>query len=377
MASYRKNLIWPGSLCGLLLLALLAWRLVSPKNPSIVQVGPPPLAPTLKPIFTPDEMQAMQAGLAALTNAPDAKISRLTLEGLRAKLAAMPKAEAVALICKFLDGKTDAATRLGFKVTSNGLLSEAPTFRTFLLDELARLDPAAAADYAKIILASMDSPDEWAVALRNLLRGDSSSDASALAKTKFMQMLVYADWQRSPSIGYLEAFDVAVQLGDPDFVPPMTGLLTATNNPAVAHAAYLSLDRMVINNPVQTLTALATDPSAMAGRELVRADYFARLDVRDPRQEALLENYLLSPQLSPAELQQFIGVFPNANFMISPNLLTANNTLSHAALTGRDAASFQVLNQWLADPRFAQLHSHLETAQQRVAGFVSQEGGHP
>lgn len=382
---------WLLVLAGTLVVIACAWwfgrRLVEPGSrtgtpPAVAASGiassSPGASPGVQPVadakFANSEMLA---AFDVVRSARDAKSARLALEELRARLAAMPKAEAVALIHQFLEGKTDAATHLGFKVAADGLLTEAPTFRTFLLDELARIDPTAAADYAKTILASMDSPDEWAVALRNLLRGDTGDDAQALAKDKFLQMLQSSAWQQSPSVGYLEAFDVAVQLGDPAFVPPLTGLLATKDNPAVAHAAYLSLDRMVIANPLQTLSALAADPQAMQGRELTRADYFARLDVRDPQQLAVLENYLLNPQLGAAERQQFLGTYPNANFMLSPNLLTANTTPDHTALAARDAASLQVMDQWLVDPRFASLRPQLEAARQRLHGFVSQEGGHP
>ena len=360
----------------LISLSVLFWRAHQPPPGPVTSTTPPnPASDASAP--APADTSALQAALGSLNSATNAVDLRTSLTALRARLEALPKAQAVAAIRQFLDGKADAPTHLGFKVGPNGLLTEAPTLRTFLLDELARTDPAAAADYARTILASKDSPDEWAVALRNLLRGDTSDDARTLAKSSFLQMLQSTDWQKSPSVGYLEAFDVAVQLSDPAFVPPLTGLLAAKDNQAVAHAAYLSLDRMVIASPVATLTALAADPDALAGREPVRADYYARLDVRDDAQRQLLENYLLNPKLSPADLQQFVGVYPNANFMISPNLLTQNQTLDRATLNARDAAALTQLDQWLADPRFAGLRSPLTAARQRVQGFVTQEGMHP
>ena len=141
----------------------------------------------------------------------------------------------------------------------------------------------------------------------------------------------------------------------------------------MAHASYLALDRLVINNPTATLTALLADPSLMQGREATRADYFARADVGDPQQRQILENYLLNPQISPAEIATFAGIFPNANYMISPNLLTQTQTPNHDALVNRDAASLNVVQQWLADPRFAQLHPSLEKTEMRLAGYVQQE----
>jgi hypothetical protein len=289
----------------------------------------------------------------------------------------MPVKEAVAAIKQFLDSKSDTPTHLGFKLASNGQLDEAPTMRTFLLDELARLDPAAAADYAKVVLASMDSPDEWAVALRNLASGDASADGRALLEQRTAQMLQYAPWQQNPSTGFLEAFDVAVYLGGTDLLPTLSGLVQGQDNPAVAHAAYLALDRLVINNPATVLQSLEAEPDLMAGRESTRADYFARADGRDPQQQQILESYLLNPSISAAELQAFAGVYPNANFMISPNLLTQTTTLDHNTLVSLDAQSLALAQQWLADPRFGQVAPELQTIIQRLEGFAAQTQQRP
>jgi hypothetical protein len=94
--------------------------------------------------------------------------------------------------------------------------------------------------------------------------------------------------------------------------------------------------------------------------------------VRDPQQQQVLESYLLNPAISAAEIQTFAGVYPNANFMISPNLLTQNPTLDHDALLSRDAQSLAVAQQWLADPRFAQVAPELQTVVQRLEGFAAQ-----
>src|SRR5688572_13096052 len=63
-------------------------------------------------------------------------------------------------ILPFLDSKADAPTHLGFSLAPDGSLREAPTLRTFLLDQLVKLDPAAAAVYAEKILSTRDSADE-------------------------------------------------------------------------------------------------------------------------------------------------------------------------------------------------------------------------
>jgi hypothetical protein len=131
----------------------------------------------------------LQEFTAKLSAAPEAKAAQPQLTELRAALLALPTNEAVAEIRRFLDSKADAPTHSGFKVGRTGLLDEAPTLRTFLLDELARLDPSAAGEYAKVILANKDSPDEWAVALRNLARGDPSAEGRTLLELKAGELL--------------------------------------------------------------------------------------------------------------------------------------------------------------------------------------------
>jgi hypothetical protein len=334
----------------------------------------PPASPisglALKAGRSPDS--AFHEAFEAARTGADARSMRQRLAELRDRLAAMPRQEAVAAVRKWLDSKTDAPTHLGFQLASNGQLNEAPTLRTFLLDELGRLEPAAAADEAKVILASMDSPDEWAVALRDLALGDSSDAGRQLLEQKMSDMLGYAAWQQNPSVGYLEAFDVAVYLGGTDLLPALSGLVRTQDNPAVAHASYLALDRLVINDPTTTLGALEQDPTMMEGRESTRADYFARANVADAQQRQIVEAYLLNPEISGNELNTFASVFPNANFMVSPNLLTQTALPDRAALDDLDSASLSVVQQWQADPRFANLQPALQKMAGRLQLFVQQ-----
>jgi hypothetical protein len=317
-----------------------------------------------------------------LQSASDELVTAQTIDGknralgrLREAMAAGSTNEMAAAIRQFLDTKTDASTGQGFKIGGNGSLLQAPTLRTFLLDQLAMLDPVAAAAYARVILETSASPDEWAVALRNLSSGDTSPDSRTLLETKTGELLRNEAWQREASVGYLEAFDTAVELGGTKLLPPLSDLVRAKDNQAVAHAAYLTLDRLVINQPAQTLEALNEHPEWMQGREETRANYFARADVSDPRQRRILELYLLDASRSPAELQAFAGVFPNANFMVSQNLLTTTATPDLAWIANRDAASLQVVDEWLADPRFAGLKLELAKVRQRLEAFAQQAGG--
>jgi len=285
-------------------------RSPSPR-PSPLEEGGPLSAQTNTGVFRDAVAGKLQDLLTEVKSAPDAKAARQRLAALHAALSAMPTNEAATAIRQLLDSHVDGSTHLGFKVASNGLLEAAPTLRTFLLDELARIDPMAAAQYARTVLGSKDSPDEWALALRNLARGDSSSDGRVLLEHKTDELLHQESWQTNPSAGYLEAFDVAVYLGATNLMPALSDLVRRHDNAAVSHAAFLALDRMVINDPATILGALEADPALMQGREATRANYFARADVRDSQQRQVLESYLLNSQISPAELETFAGGYPS------------------------------------------------------------------
>jgi len=244
--------------------------------------------------------------------------------------------------------------------------------RVLCLDLLGQLDPKSAAGYAEKILNSMDSPDEWAIALRNYAQAPAKPDASPLLGEKMQSMLTYQPWITDPSQGFLEAFDVAVYLGGTNLLPVLGDLVRRQDNQAVAHAAYLALDRLTINDPAAILSFLAANPHVMEGREITRANYFARADVRDPVQRKTLEGYLLNPSLPDEELRAFARLYPSANFMVSQNLLTPVGTPDGAWVAARDAEALRVAQGWLTDARFGNLKPQLDSIALRLESFQQQ-----
>ncbi|HEY2952051.1 MAG TPA: hypothetical protein VGK40_05690 [Verrucomicrobiae bacterium] len=367
------------ALGGITLGALLWWRGSGPKPATAgatnnVETARP--KSQARPASAPKPATELVAGTqrrlrGGLTPAE----ARATLEELAARLNALPAAEAATVAREFLRSGQDAPSGQGFKPRSDGSLQAAPTLRVFLMDALARLDPVAAAELARETLREKTSPDEWAIALRNVARVDRSAEGRAFLEGKVGELLRREAWQINPSEGYLEAFDVAVHVGGANLVPPLAELLKKQDNQAVAHAAFLALDRMTIQDASTTLGALLAQPELMAGREPTRANYFARADVRDAGQREVLERYLLNPALGAAELERFAGLYPNANFMISQNLLTRSDTPDKAALVARDSAALRVLDGWLADARFARARPELAKARERLAMFVQQATG--
>ncbi len=380
-----KGLKWFAGLAGGLIVILLAarWWPRDHQAPGPTAASSNAPAPNLLAQSTtksppqvpgPEPGDKLRRAASDLAQALDAAAKRQAMTQLRQALAGGSSSETSAAIRRFLDSKADAPTGQGFKPAGRGPLAEAPTLRTFLLDQLASLDPASAAEYARTILSSPDSPDEWAVALKSLAIGDTTPAGKQLLEQKTSELLRNDAWQQNPSTGYLEAFDTAVFLGGTNLAPALTDLVRKQDNPAVAHAAYLALDRLVINDTASMLAALQADASLMQGREATRANYFARADVRDPQQRQVLENYLLDPHIGAAELAQFAGLFPSANYMISQNLLTPTPTPDHAGLVARDASSLQTIQEWLADPRFANFRSQLSRMKQRLEDFARQAG---
>ena len=139
------------------------------------------------------------------------------------------------------------------------------------------------------------------------------------------------------------------------------------------HAAFLALDRLAAREPASVLSALLETPDLLAGREASRAGMFARADVQDPAQRALLERYLLDPAHAAAELDTFAGVYPNANAFLSANLLTTAPTMNRDIILRHDTAALAVVEGWISDPRFAQVRPQLERMRARLAEFSRRE----
>ena len=366
----QRRLAWLTGLAAVAALALAAnWvarkehREVQPSSP-LGEVGPSKTGdPSAGPGVGAPASLYSAINLARQGCERDATGARRHLEELRRVLRQSPTPEASAAIREFLSTKADAATGLGLKVGSDGVLAGAPTLRIFLLDQLGQIDPAGAAASGRAILDSMGSSDEWAVALRNCALGDAGAEGRTFVGEKLQAMLTYEPWLNNPSAGFLEAFDVAVHLGGTNLIPTLTGIVRMKENAAASHAAYLALDRLTIADAASTLAHLQANPELMAGREITRA-----------RERQLIEAYLLNPRLDLAELDKFAGLYPNANFMVSHNLLTGSATPDHAGLTARDAEALRLVRQWLSEPRFAHRQPQLQAIQRRLEAFARQTG---
>ncbi len=304
--------------------------------------------PSLRPDFTPE-----------------------SLNELRQWIESLPKDQALAWIRLFLENGTDKNTGLSFEIAVDGSLKQWPTFRTYLLDTLSTLDPAAAAAISRGILAKSSTADEWALAMRNVGRVESTDESRDFLRQKTEELIQNPAWQASPSVGYLNAFDVLVHTRATESAPLLSTLVQDKERKDLAHAAFLTLDRLVQRQPAEMLGRLAADTALHQRRPEMTAQQFARADLRDATQREIVKTWLLDPARTTAQLTSFAGVFPNHNQFVSNNLLTRDAPVSGADLAAHDREALGIIQSWTDDPAFKPLSETMSVMISRLQGFVN------
>jgi len=297
--------------------------------------------------------------------------ARATLANLRAELFALPPETASAAIVDFLARPDrDAPTGLTFTLAEDGTLASAPTLRVALIDWLGQLDPPRAATFAETLLESPTTPAEWALCLRNHAWAHPELDDRDFLRARTEALIEHEPWRREPSAAYLEAFDVLVHARATESTPVLARLLADPPHRATRHAAFLTLDRLLLARPEDMLARLASPDLRSQVPAETRAQWLARADLSQPDQRAHVMRFLLDPDRSAAELEAFTSVYPNANFMVSDNLLTDFDPPSGTELAARDRAALEIVNEWLDQPRFATRRDTLERMKARLESFL-------
>jgi hypothetical protein len=301
--------------------------------------------------------------------------ARRLLKELREFLGTLPPEMAAAVMAEFLSNQTlDSPTGLEFTVGANGFLDDPSSLRVALLDWLLQFDLKTAGVVAAQVLSSPTQSDEWAVSLRNFARANPTSGSFDFLRTKTEELIRNPEWRDKPSVGYFEAFDVLVYTKAKESAPLLSELVSDTSPEGrpYAHASYLTLDRLVINQPVEMMKELSGRNDLMAARGKMVANMFARADLREPDQQQLVREYLLNPNRTNDELAAFSGVYPNNNYAISKNLLTGNDSRTNEQLISHDRAALEIVTSWLGDPAFDSVKPHVETMHKRLETFVGQ-----
>ncbi len=349
------------------------WSILPPRKIEPPPAGPMPARSRVSPSPRPRRDPAAGAEAAA---AIDAALTKLrggadaagALAQLREALSRVPEEVAAAAIVDFLKSGENAPTGLPFRVGADGAMATVPTLRLALLDGLPSLDPLAALEVAREIMDQKTSPDEYALALRNLAWNDLDGDLRDELDRRFTDLLAIP-WLSQPTAGVLEAFDIAVELGDRNTFGTMVEVArqaTADANEAVSRAAYISLDRMILRDPG---LLDATGSGWMDFAPLQRASLLSRLDPSHPGQREILARYLNLPSHGPGELDYFSRIFPNRNFLYGHRLVTADEASpSLDEVAAADALTLAALSEMEGSLDGAARET-LATIQARLAEF--------
>ena len=307
--------------------------------------------------------------LADLQKGPIERTALLArLKALKASIHALPPDVAAATLIAWLDAGVDAPTLLGFKVGAEGVMDEAPTFRTNLLDLLGQTDPVASLAYSQDLLAAKPGPEEYALALRNLAWLNPDGAQTDLIRQSFLSLLTDPELSAHPTAGYLESFDVAVSVANADLVRALlANQSTQLGNDVLSRTTFIALDRIMLRTPDAILDAFAADPRFLADQPNWRASLLARLDPSDPAQVEQLRNYLLNTPHADTELGYFADIYPLANFFEGNRLVTDWETVNLAqTVQERDAAARKLMEGLQANPDFKAVGPSIETILQRL-----------
>ncbi|MGB6222506.1 hypothetical protein [Haloferula sp.] len=318
----------------------------------------------------------LNAALVGLSGAENPGESAAILSELKEALFSMPREDAVEVIADFLsDSSGNAATGMSFAIGEGGKLDQPTSLRVALIDWLGQLDKQRAGEVAEQILSEPTHPDEWALCLRNYAWAHPDlEESSDYLIGKWEQMIGVESWMKEPSVGFLEAFDVVVHARAVELTPRLAEMLAdpSGNAGAVRHAAFLTMDRLVVASPAEMIAALDESAELLDGSDAMHAQMVARADLSEPEQRQQVEEFLLDPERSVEQLDVFAQIFPNANYMVSSNLLTTTIIPDGAERRRRDQAALSQVERWLADDRFVTRLDWLRLMRDRLQGFVSQ-----
>ncbi len=370
----KSRTLTAAALLALVLLGgALGYLMRAPRGVPALPVSPAPVvrqeAAPLAPIVSqslapPSPSPSLSAIERALELLEKHAASSADLASLKAALLAADPAEAIAAIRGFLRSGRDAATGQEFAVGAVGNLRGSPTLRLLLLDALGQIArkarSAEAAQVAREILEEKTSPDEWALALRNLAWTEPR--AKPFLADKMREMLRHETWRAAPSAGMLEALDVIVFAKDASFLPDLADARTA--NKELSHAADIALDRLADAAPLDVLTYLNTHPALLNDRPFLRADYFAKADLSQAAQRAQIEIYLGRPDISVAEKGKLLKALTAPASFVGDTLVA--NPLPPDDGAARRAGLVQTVGDWLTRDRFPTLHEPLREVAARL-----------
>ncbi len=346
----------------------------------------PPVDPVEEGLVIDDPTFTFDEFVTKFESSKSERESFAIYTALRDRLLSMNEEAAAKLISDYLNSGKDVNTDLGFAVGPDGVLETAPTLRTLLLDLLMQFDPAGAVDFARDLIANPASADEYAMALRNLAWYDLKGDMRVEVGSAFSAMLDQTKWLSSPSDGFLEAFDLAIFVGNEQAVLDLASVINLEDDDGtlvengVSRAAFMALDRLALENPDLLLSMIERDPEFLEHAPRQRASIMARLDVREPGRGAAILKYLNSG-IPAEEIRGFAKAFPNQNFSFGNRLVSSQEeSNSIAEVLEIDKASLKWVRNSLNKGSSEEVTNAIASIGNRLERYIAdakKRGGDP
>lgn len=283
---------------------------------------------------------------------------------------AMESDEQEVALRAFFETGRDARFSEVFTVGPGGWLMDWPTLRVALFDYVAQRNRALAHELAiKLLQVRPEEPGEWALALRELVRGHRTPEWSSLVRVRVDEFIHDREWSTRGSASWMEGFDIVVAGGTPERLKDLSQISAAGGaSRAAQFVAFLTAERLVMVAPAACLATLNQD-AALFSEPMgvgVRAGLFARADTRDAAQRAELEHYLVRDDVGPGERAQFAATFPQLSSVTVHRLLTEPVVRSATEIRAAELATLAHLREWIDSGRYPAWASALAEIHERL-----------
>jgi hypothetical protein len=351
----------------------VVWLMASGSGPEAAGVVEPPRETSSKLTLGATEELDQSEGAEAmiedwialrewLKSEPSAERVRAKLMAMRERWVVMDGVVLAQVLRELLANGEDASLPMGFEVGAHGSLDGWPTLRVFLLDLLYASDPDQSLILAREELSKTRSAEEFAVALRCLVRTGPGQASNDELVSHFSRMLAEPAWRKSA--GLAEALDLARVIGTAEAAKH---LLSWSGEPELKRMA---MDEFAAEHPAQMVEALF---QAEIADPTMRADLMARIDPLDPIQLGAVDGYLRNPNLSAEESTAFLKMFPLRSATTGNRLYGERPApYSKEAVAAGDQAALVQVERWLTDPSLEKQRVELKSLHDRLSTWVEQ-----
>lgn len=266
------------------------------------------------------------------------------------------------ILSELLDARENTPTGLPFEVGPQGLLAGWPDLRTYLVDSLGMTTPEAALEIARPLLKKTDSPSEYAVGIRCLVRCHGSGVPSEELMSCFGTLLARKEWQRDAAT--LEALDLARYLGNRDAA---SALLRWEGN---HQAREMALHEFAAEYPETLLTVLAEQAVDLNSPQSL--SLLARADPSEENQARMIDLFIRNPSIPKEHRESFLSLYPLRSMTTGYRLYRGNpSPYDEMHIRQSDAAALAQADSWLRDPSLQDLHPALQKWKNRLIEWQS------